>query len=113
MAGEPLITVIGNLVADPEPRVSQAGKSWVTFRIASTPRKVDKQTGEWSDGATIWFTVSCWRALAENVAGSLKTGDKVVVTGHLRANVWKTEQGEERSGLEVVARERLEVRGHD
>ena len=70
--------------------------------VASTPRRVDK-SGAWSDGETIWFGVSCWRLLAENVASSLRTGDRVVVTGHLRAHTWKTELGEERSGLEVAA----------
>lgn len=100
---EPLITLSGHVGAPPRTRVIGSGAVVTDFRIASTPRKVDKATGEWTDGATIWFTVSCWRALAENVAASLKTGDKVVVSGHLRANVWKTEQGEERSGLEVVA----------
>jgi single-strand DNA-binding protein len=81
-----------------------AGGSVVTdFRIASTPRKVDRATGVWSDGETIWFGVSCWRLLAENVAASVKVGDRVVVTGTLSARSWKNELGEERSGLEVAA----------
>ena len=99
---EPLITVVGHVGAAPRTRVIASGAVVTDFRIASSAQ-VDRSTGEWTDGATIWFTVSCWRALAENVAASLKTGDKVVVTGALRANVWTTEQGEERSGLEVVA----------
>ena len=99
---EPFITVVGNVGAPPRTRVLASGAVVTDFRIASTPRRVDK-AGAWSDGETIWFGVSCWRLLAENVASSLRTGDRVVVTGHLRAHTWKTEQGEERSGLEVAA----------
>ena len=99
---EPFITVVGNVGAPPRTRVLASGAVVTDFRIASTPRRVDKG-GAWSDGETIWFGVSCWRLLAENVASSLRTGDRVVVTGHLRAHTWKTEQGEERSGLEVAA----------
>lgn len=100
---EALITVSGNVGAMPRTRVVATGAVVTDFRIAYTPRKVDKATGEWADGQTIWFGVSCWRALAENVAASLKTGDRVVVTGRLRAHVWKNEQGEERSSLEIDA----------
>jgi single-strand DNA-binding protein len=101
---EPLITVVGNIGAPPRTRVVAGGAVVTDFRIASTPRKVDRATGAWSDGETIWFGVSCWRLLAENVAASVKVGDRVVVTGTLSARSWKTEQGEERSGLEVAAR---------
>jgi single-strand DNA-binding protein len=100
---EPLITVVGNVGAPPRTRVVASGAVVTDFRIASTPRRVDKSTGAWADGETIWFGVTCWRVLAENVAASLRTGDRVVVTGLLRAHTWKTEQGEERSGLEVDA----------
>lgn len=100
---EPHITVVGNVGAPPRTRVVAGGSVVTDFRIASTPRRVDKATGAWSDGETIWFGVSCWRQLAENVGASLKTGDRVVVTGSLRAHTWKTEQGEERSGLEIDA----------
>lgn len=100
---EPLITVVGNVGAPPRTRVVGSGAVVTDFRIASTPRKVDKASGAWSDGVTMWFTVSCWRMLAENVAASLRTGDRVVVTGQLRAQTWQTEQGEERSGLEIAA----------
>jgi single-strand DNA-binding protein len=101
---EPTITVVGNVGKPPRTRVVAGGSVVTDFRIASTPRKVDKATGEWSDGATIWFGVSCWRQLAENVAASVKTGDRVVVTGTLQAHTWKNEQGEERSSLEISAR---------
>ena len=100
---EPFITVVGNVGAPPRTRVVASGAVVTDFRIASTPRRVDRSTGAWSDGETIWFGVSCWRLLAENVASSLRTGDRVVVTGHLRAHTWKTELGDERSGLEVDA----------
>jgi single-strand DNA-binding protein len=100
---EPFITVVGNVGAPPRTRVVGSGAVVTDFRIASTPRRVDRATGAWSDGETIWFGVSCWKLLAEHVAASLRTGDRVVVTGHLRAHTWRTEQGEERSGLEVDA----------
>lgn len=100
---EPVITVSGNVGGMPRTRVVASGSVVTDFRIANTPRDVDKATGQWSDGQTVWFGVSCWRNLAENVAASVKTGDRVVVTGRLRAHTWKTEQGEERSSLEISA----------
>jgi single-strand DNA-binding protein len=100
---EPHITVVGNVGAPPRTRVLASGQVVTDFRIASTPRRLDKATGAWTDRETIWFGVSCWRQLAEHVGASLRTGDRVVVTGTLRAHTWKTEQGEERSGLEVDA----------
>ena len=100
---EPVIIAVGNVGAPPRTRVVAGGSVVTDFRIASTPRKVDKATGAWADGQTIWFGVSCWRLLAENVAASVKTGDRVVVTGKLVARSWKTEQGEERSALEIDA----------
>lgn len=100
---EPVITVSGNVGGMPRTRVVASGSVVTDFRIANTPRDVDKATGQWSDGQTVWFGVSCWRNLAENVAASVKTGDRVVVTGRLRAHTWKTEQGEERSSLEIKA----------
>ncbi len=100
---EPLITVVGNVGAPPRLRVLAGGAVVTDFRIASTPRKRDKATELWSDGETIWFGVTCWRGLAENVAASLQKGDRVVVTGRLSAQSWTTEQGEKRSGLEVDA----------
>ena len=100
---EPLITVVGNIGAPPRTRVVAGGAVVTDFRIASTPRRVDRATSTWSDGETIWFGVSCWRLLAENVAASVKVGDRVVVTGTLSARSWKNELGEERSGLEIAA----------
>jgi len=101
---EPLITVVGNIGAPPRTRVVAGGSVVTDLRLASTPRKVDRATGAWSDGETIWFGVSCWRLLAENVAASVKVGDRVVVTGTLSARTYKNELGEERSSLEVAAR---------
>lgn len=100
---EPLITVVGNVGAPPRMRVLASGVVVTDFRIASTPRNEDRSTGAWSDGETLWFGVTCWRALAENVATSLQKGDRVVVTGRLKAQSWTTEQGEKRSGLEIGA----------
>jgi len=100
---EPFLTVVGNVGAPPRTRVLASGAVVTDFRIASTPRRLDRATGEWADGETIWFGVSCWRQLAENVAACVRTGDRVVVTGHLRAHTWRTEQGEQRSRLEVDA----------
>ena len=98
-----VITVAGNVGAPPRTRVVASGSVVTDFRIAYTPRKQDKASGAWADLPTIWFGVSCWRALAENVAASVSTGDRVVVSGRLRAHTWKNEQGEERSSLEIDA----------
>jgi len=100
---EPHITAIGNLGADPRTRVLASGAVVTDFRIASTPRKQDRATSAWADGETIWFTVSCWKAMAEHCAASLHKGDRVVVTGRLSASTWTTEDGDKRSGLEIKA----------
>ena len=100
---EPFITVAGHVGAPPRTRVLASGAVVADFRIASTPRRVDRASGTWSDGETLWFSVSCWRALAENVAACVRTGDRVVVTGHLRSHTWRTDRDEERSRLEVDA----------
>ena len=98
---EPLITVTGHVGAPPRMRVLASGAVVTDFRLACTPRNPDR-TGVWSDGETLWLTVTCWKALAENVAASLHKGDKVTVSGRLKVSSWKTEQGELRSGLEVI-----------
>jgi single-strand DNA-binding protein len=99
---EPFITVTGHVGAPPRMRVLASGAVVTDFRVASTPRNKDKDTGVWTDGETMWFGVSCWRALAENVAASVHKGDKVVVSGRLTVSTWTTEKGEQRSGLEIV-----------
>lgn len=100
---EPFITVTGHVGAPPRTRVLASGAVVTDFRLASTPRLQDKATGAWSDGETLWFGVSCWRALAENVAASVSKGDKVVVSGRLTVSTWTTEKGEQRSGLEIIS----------
>ncbi len=100
---EPFLTVVGNVGAPPRSRVLPSGVVVTDFRLASTPRRLDRATGTWSDGETLWFAVSCWRLLAEHVVDCVRTGDRVVVTGLLRLHTWRTEQGEERTRLEVDA----------
>ena len=98
----PSITVTGNVAATPGLR-QVAGASVTSFRIANTPRRLDKTTGAWNDLPTTWFGVSCWRGTAENVVASLKQGDRVVVTGRLVTRTWTTSDGEPRSGLDIEA----------
>ncbi|QIK63393.1 single-stranded DNA-binding protein [Leucobacter viscericola] len=105
MAGEPLITVVGNLVADPEPRVSQAGKSWVTFRIASTPRVRDRQSGDWSDGEALWLGCRAYGEYADNIAASLTKGTRVIVQGRLTQRSYTDNQGQQRTSLDLEVEE--------
>ena len=99
----PQITVVGHLAREPKLRTLAGGAVVADFRIGTTPSRLDKTTGQWSDLPTMWFGVSCWRTLAEYASMSLKTGDRVIVTGRLTMKTWTTEQGEERSGLEIDA----------
>lgn len=105
MAGEPLITVVGNLVADPEPRVSQAGKSWVTFRIASTPRVRDRQSGDWSDGEALFLGCRAFGEYADNIAASLTKGMRVIVQGRLTQRSYTDNQGQQRTSLDLEVEE--------
>lgn len=105
MAGEPLITVVGNLVADPEPRVSQAGKSWVTFRIASTPRVRDRQSGDWSDGEALFLGCRAYGEYADNIASSLTKGTRVLVQGRLTQRSYTDNQGQQRTSLDLEVEE--------
>lgn len=105
MAGEPLITVVGNLVADPEPRVSQAGKSWVTFRIASTPRVRDKQSGDWSDGEALWLGCRAYGEYADNIAASLTKGMRVIVQGRLTQRSYTDKDNNPRTSLDLEVEE--------
>lgn len=100
---EPVITVVGNLGRDPRQRVLASGAVVADFRVASTPRTHDKASDSWVDGTTTWFSVTCWRTLAENAAQSLHKGDRVIVTGRLTTKTWLTPEGEERSTLEIDA----------
>lgn len=95
------ITVAGWVGADPELRVVGDGQAVATFRVAHTPRRL--RDGQWGDGATSWFHVTCWRRLAEHVAASVSTGDPVVVRGRLTADTWTREDGSVRSRHVIVA----------
>lgn len=100
MANEPLITVVGNLVADPEPRISQAGKSWVTFRVANTPRVRDSQSGDWSDGEALWLSCRAYGSIADNITASLKKGMRVLMLGKLTQRNYTDNQGNKRTSME-------------
>lgn len=101
MAGETVITLIGNLVDDPELRFTPAGAAVAKFRMASTPRTFDKQTNEWKDGESLFLTCNVWRQPAENVAESLQRGMRVIVQGRLRQRSYETNEGEKRTVFEV------------
>jgi single-strand DNA-binding protein len=100
-AGDTPITVVGNLVADPELRFTPAGQPVATFRIASTPRVMDRQTNEWRDGDSLFLTCNVWRQAAENAAESLQRGMRVIVTGRLKQRNYETKEGEKRTVYEV------------
>jgi single-strand DNA-binding protein len=101
MAGETVITVVGNLVADPELRFTPSGAAVANFRIASTPRTFDRQTNEWKDGESLFLSCSVWREAAENVAESLTKGMRVIVQGRLTQRSYETREGEKRTVVEL------------
>ena len=101
MAGETVITVVGNLTADPELRFTQSGAAVASFTVASTPRTFDRQSGEWKDGEALFLRCSIWRQAAENVAESLTRGMRVVVQGRLRQRSFDTKEGEKRTVIEM------------
>jgi single-strand DNA-binding protein len=101
MAGETVITVVGNLVDDPELRFTPSGAAVANFRIASTPRTLDRQTNEWKDGDALFLSCSVWRQAAENVAESLQKGMRVVVQGRLKQRQYETREGEKRTVIEL------------
>jgi single-strand DNA-binding protein len=102
MAGETPITVVGNVVADPELRFTTSGAPVANFRIASTPRTFDRVTNEWKDGDTLFLSVSVWRQQAENVAESISRGDRVIVVGRLGQRQFEKD-GERKSSYEIQA----------
>jgi single-strand DNA-binding protein len=102
------ITVVGNVVADPVLRRLDDGTEVASFRVASTPRVRDRESGRWVDGATSWWGVTCWRGLAGNVAASLRRGERVVVVGRPRTRQWEKE-GRSGTSVDVTA----DVVGHD
>ena len=101
MAGDTVITVIGNLTDDPELRFTQSGAAVAKFRIASTPRTLDKASGEWKDGEALFLACTVWRQVAENVAESLQRGARVIVSGRLRQRSYETKEGEKRTVIEL------------
>jgi single-strand DNA-binding protein len=101
VAGETVITVIGNLTNDPELRFTPSGAAVASFTVASTPRMLDKATNEWKDGDALFLRCSVWRQAAENVAESLQRGARVVVTGRLKQRSFETKEGEKRTVVEL------------
>jgi single-strand DNA-binding protein len=101
MAGETIITVVGNLTDDPELRFTPSGAAVANFTVASTPRSFDKNSNEWVDGEAMFLRCSIWRQAAENVAESLQRGMRVVVQGRLKARSYETREGEKRTVFEI------------
>ena len=100
-AGDTNITIIGNLVNDPELRYTPTGQAVATFRVASTPRYMDRTTNEWKDGESLFLSCNVWRQAAENVAESLQRGMRVIVSGRLKQRSYETKEGEKRTVYEV------------
>ncbi|SIO90710.1 single-stranded DNA-binding protein [Nocardiopsis sp. JB363] len=105
MAGETQITLVGNLVDDPELRFTNSGAAVASFRVASTPRTFDRQSGEWKDGESMFLTCSVWRQYAENVAETLQRGMRVIVQGRLKQRSFETREGEKRTVYEIDVEE--------
>ncbi len=101
MAGDTNLTVVGNLTADPELRFTASGAAVANFTVASTPRTLDRASGEWKDGEALFLRCSIWRQAAENVAESLTRGARVVVTGRLKQRSFETKEGEKRTVIEL------------
>ncbi|UUV32103.1 single-stranded DNA-binding protein [Amycolatopsis roodepoortensis] len=101
MAGETVLTVIGNLTSDPELRFTPSGAAVANFTVASTPRTLDKQSGEWKDGDTLYMRCALWRLAGENAAESLTRGARVIVHGRLKQRSYETKEGEKRTVVEL------------
>ena len=101
MAGETVITVVGNLTSDPELRYTQNGLAVANFTIASTPRNFDRASNDWKDGEALFLRASVWREFAEHVAGSLTKGSRVIATGRLKQRSYETKEGEKRTSMEL------------
>ena len=101
MAGDTVLTIIGNLTADPELRFTPSGAAVANFTVASTPRQFDRQSNEWKDGETLFMRCSVWRDAAENVAESLQRGARVIVAGRLKSRSYETKEGEKRTVVEM------------
>jgi single-strand DNA-binding protein len=105
MAGDTVITVIGNLTADPELRFTPSGAAVANFTVASTPRTFDRQSGEWKDGEALFLRCNIWRQAAENVAETLTRGSRVIVNGRLKQRSYETREGEKRTVVELEVEE--------
>ena len=101
MAGDTIITLVGNLTSDPELRFTPSGAAVANFTVASTPRTFDRQSGEWKDGEALFMRCNIWRQAAENVAESLTRGARVVVQGRLKQRSFETKEGEKRTVVEL------------
>ena len=101
MSGETVLTVVGNLTADPELRHTQTGTAVANFTVASTPRVYDRAAGEWKDGDTLFLRCSIWREYAEHVALSLHKADRVIVSGRVVQQAWETTEGDKRTSFEL------------
>jgi single-strand DNA-binding protein len=101
MAGETILTLVGNLTSDPELRFTPSGVAVAKFTVASTPRTLNKATNEWVDGETIFITCNVWRQAAENAAESLEKGTRVIVNGRLKSRSYETKEGEKRTVFEM------------
>jgi single-strand DNA-binding protein len=101
MAGDTVITIIGNITGDPELRFTPSGAAVANFTVASTPRAFDRQSNEWKDGETLFMRCSVWRDAAENVAESLNRGTRVIVSGRLKSRSYETKEGEKRTVVEM------------
>jgi len=105
MAGETILTLVGNLTADPELRFTPSGAPVANFTVASTPRTFDRATGEWKDGDAMFINCSVWRQAAENVAETLTKGMRVIVQGRLKSRSYETREGERRTVFEIEVEE--------
>ena len=105
MAGDTIITIVGNLTNDPELRFTPSGAAVANFTVASTPRMFDKNSNEWKDSETLFMRCSVWREAAENVAESLTRGTAVIVTGRLQSRTYETKEGEKRTVIELACEE--------
>ncbi|MEU5988268.1 single-stranded DNA-binding protein [Spirillospora sp. NPDC047418] len=101
MAGDTVITIVGNLVEDPNLRFTPSGQAVASFRIASTPRFFDRQSNDWKDGEALFLTCNVWRQAAENVAETLQRGMRVIVQGRLKQRSYETREGEKRTVFEI------------
>jgi single-strand DNA-binding protein len=105
MTGETVVTMVGNLTADPELRWTQGGLPVANFTIASTPRSFDRASGEWKDGEALFMRASVWREFAEHVAGSLRKGARVIATGRLKQRTYQDREGQNRTTIELEVEE--------